>query len=83
MRKKLAAFLLCMCMVPSLVPAAAAADGGWSVESATWQDENSVMLIWDAYDGGASYNIYRSDSEGGRYEVGHRRMAGGYLRGEQ
>ncbi len=69
MRKKLAAFLLCMCMVLSIVPAAAAADGGWSVESATWQDENSVMLIWDGYDGGASYNIYRSDSADGRYEL--------------
>lgn len=51
-----------------LTGASAAEAPAWSVQSATWQDPNNVMLIWEAEDG-YTYNIYRSASAGGEYEL--------------
>lgn len=68
-KRTLSALLSAVLAVSLLLTGASAAEApAWSVQSATWQDPNNVMLIWEAEDG-YTYNIYRSASAGGEYEL--------------
>ena len=67
MKKKLFSLLLCTALALTLFPAAAFAADDWRVASATWQDPENVVLLWEAQEE-YTYEIYRSDSRGGTYE---------------
>ena len=68
-KRTLSALLSAVLAFSLLLTGASAAEApAWSVQSATWQDPNNVMLIWEAEDG-YTYNIYRSASAGGEYEL--------------
>ena len=68
-KRMLSALLSAVLAFSLLLTGASAAEApAWSVQSATWQDPNNVMLIWEAEDG-YTYNIYRAASAGGEYEL--------------
>ena len=68
-KRTLSALLSAVLAFSLLLTGASAAEApAWSVQSATWQDPNNVMLIWEAEDG-YTYNIYRAASAGGEYEL--------------
>ena len=68
-KRTLSALLSAVLAFSLLLTGAYAAEApAWSVQSATWQDPNNVMLIWEAEDG-YTYNIYRAASAGGEYEL--------------
>lgn len=76
MKRRVIAIVLMVCLL--LCPTAfAAADGAWTLESITWQDPQNAVLQWE-HTQGSTYEIYRSDTESGSYQLIGTASAGSY-----
>ncbi len=81
MKRRIAGLLLCLAMAAGAFSGTAAASQDWSVSSATWQDPNNVVLMWQAQEG-YTYQVYRSDSPDGTYTMIGTSASGSYRDGE-
>ena len=81
MKRRIAGLLLCLAMAAGAFSGTAAASQDWSVRSATWQDPNNVVLMWQAQEG-YTYQVYRSDSPDGTYTMIGTSASGSYRDGE-
>lgn len=67
-------FLLALGMAPGV---ALAEEKGWSVESASWQDQSNLVLTWQAQEG-VTYEVYRSNTGEDAYEFIGTSSSGSY-----
>jgi len=75
--KKLIIYIMCVTIVCACATMAAASEETWSIDSATWQDPNNVVLIWDAEEG-CSYNVYRKGEAERDYQLIGKTDVGSY-----
>ena len=68
MGKRVCAALLSLVLMTGLLSGAAGAAESWTLDSATWQDPNHVILMWTAREG-ETYEIYRSQTRDGDYAL--------------
>ena len=68
MGKRVCAALLSLVLMTDLLSGTAGAAESWTLDSATWQDPNHVILMWTAREG-ETYEIYRSQTRDGDYAL--------------
>ena len=68
MGKRVCAALLSLVLMTGLLSGTAGAAESWTLDSATWQDPNHVILMWTAREG-ETYEIYRSQTRDGDYAL--------------
>lgn len=65
--KRFSAFICLFYILCCLFAVPVQAENAWTVSSATWQDPNNIVLMWDA-SAGYTYHIYRSKTFDGSYQ---------------
>ena len=81
MGRRAAAAMLCLALTAGLLPGTARAAEGWTLDSATWQDPENVVVMWTAQEG-STYEVYRSETENGSYELIGTASGGSYRDGD-